>query len=68
MTGYAKSRTWVYERVEGNIRYMCDVGRDLVGREPVEYWESRFLETCDIGLAGTLRCDGGEVIKGGSAG
>lgn len=39
-----------------------------MGKEPVEYWESRLLEACDIGRDVMLRRDGGEVIRGGSAG
>ena len=42
-----------------------ETGRDLEGIEPVEYWESLFLEAYDIGRESVLRRDGGEVIEGG---
>lgn len=36
--------------------------------EPVEYWERRFLEACDIGLGWVVRAvGGGDVTRGGRA-
>lgn len=36
--------------------------------EPVEYWDSLFLDRCDIGRGIVDRREGGDVIKGGSEG
>ena len=47
---------------------MWEVGRDLEGISPVEYWESLFFEACDIGRDRVLRRDCGEVINGGRGG
>lgn len=66
--GYAKSRTKAYARLEGYMGKTFETGRDLEGIEPVEYWESLFLEAYDIGRESVLRRDGGEVIDGGGGG
>lgn len=47
---------------------MWEVGRDLEGTEPTEYWERRFLDACDIGRCRVLRREEGEVMSGGRAG
>ncbi|RYC61920.1 hypothetical protein CHU98_g4311 [Xylaria longipes] len=36
--------------------------------EPVEYWDSLFLDTCDIGRGIVDRREGGDVMRGGSEG
>lgn len=68
MTGYAKSLTRVYGRLEGKRGKMCEGGLDREGMEPVEYCDSRFLEAYDNGRGSVLLRDGGDVMRGGRAG
>jgi hypothetical protein len=65
---YAKSRTSVYERLDGKMGKIWDGGRDRDGPEPVEYCDSRCLDAWDIGRGSVLLRAGGEVISGGSGG
>lgn len=54
--------------MEGKSGKAFDSGLDLEGTEPVENWERRFLETCDIGRERVeRRADGVVVVSGGSA-
>ena len=46
---------------------MLEGGLERAAPEPVEYWDSRCFEACDIGLGSVLRREGGEVMRGGSA-
>lgn len=43
---------------------MWEGGRERDGMDPVEYWDSRFLEACDMGLGICDRRADGEVIRG----
>lgn len=58
--------------MEGKSGKALDSGLDLEGTEPVENWERRFLETCDIGRESVERRVEGVgvgvvVVSGGSA-
>jgi hypothetical protein len=62
----------VYVRLEGKTGNRREDGRedgrDRDGADPVEYWDSRSLDTCDIGSGIIAGRAGGDVIRGGSAG
>lgn len=54
--------------MEGKSGKALDSGLDLEGTDPVENWESRFLDTCDIGRERVeRRAVGVVVVSGGSA-
>ena len=67
-TGYAKSRTFVYGRLEWKRGNTCEGGRDLEGTELVEYCDNLFFDAWEIGLCKVVRRAGGDVISGGSGG
>lgn len=67
--GYAKSRTFVYGRLEWKMGKMCDGGREREYPDTLEYWDILFLEAWDVWRCSVRRAErGGEVIRGGKDG